>query len=544
MVSILENLVIVVGGLALFMYAITLLRETLGKLSGARVARILERVSNDPVKGMGAGAGATIMTQSSSITVLTLIGFVNAGMMTFRQSVNVMLGAEIGTTITAQLVSFDIGFFYWPLLVIGFFGMMLAPNDKWKNIFKVMFSLGMIFLSMGFMKDGAKAIIADPDNTFFVDAITEYSAFPIIGILIGTAIAGATQSSSATTSLVIALGAAGLIGLPMGIALAMGANIGTCFLELAAGIGATTPAKRTAIAQTMINVIGVAIFFPFIGPFSDLIAATSVTGNPAIDVPRQIANAHTIFNVAVSLLFIPFVGLLVKFCERIIPDKEGEIIGRHFFDDQMLHLPQAALLEAENEMHKIAETTIEMIRLGETALLEKNMDDARRIMNLEEDVDERCRATEVFIDKIREEELSERDIIWRMKLIAMLTDIERVGDLCENIGEFALEHMKNGVAFSNSGLRDLRRMFSLVEETYMRAVEALKTRNRDLAKDAEQLEDEVDLLERELKTAHTKRMSEGVCMAEADTVFIETLRNLERISDHADNIALDILMDR
>ncbi|MBN2230202.1 MAG: Na/Pi cotransporter family protein [Candidatus Thorarchaeota archaeon] len=538
MASIVENLVVVIGGLALFMYSITLLRETLSKLSGARVARVLEKVSNDPIRGMGAGTAATFMTQSSSITVLTLIGFVNAGMMSFRQSVNVMLGSEIGTTITAQIVSFDIGFMYWPLIAIGFFGMMFAPKDSWRNIFKVLFSLGVIFLAMEFMKDGAKAILNDPDNTFFVDAINEYSAFPIVGILVGTAIAGSTQSSSATTCLVIALGSAGLIGLPMGIALVMGANIGTCFLELVAGIGATTPAKRTAIAQTMINVIGVAVFFPFIGPFSEIVALT------ANDIPHQIANAHTIFNVLVSLMFIPLIGVLVRFCERLIPDKEGEIIGKHFFDEQMLHFPQVALREAEKEMHRIAEATMVMLTLSESALLERNMEDARRILLLEDDVDERCRSTEDFIDKIHEEELNEKDKIWRMKMLAMLTDIERVGDLCENISEFSLERMQNGIMFSEEGIHDLRAMFNLVSDTYERSVKAFKTKNKEIAREAEQMEDEVDVLERDLRNSHNERMAHGICQAEADTVFTETLRNLERISDHADNIALDIIMDR
>ncbi|MHA1928651.1 MAG: Na/Pi cotransporter family protein [Candidatus Thorarchaeota archaeon] len=538
MVTLIENLLIVVGGLALFMFAITMLRETLGKISGASVAKVLEKVSNDPIRGMGAGAGATIMTQSSSITVLTLIGFVNAGMMTFRQSVNVMLGAEIGTTITAQLVAFDIGILFWPLLAIGFFGGMATKNEKWKLIFKVIFALGFIFISMDFMKMGAAGIMSDPDNTFFVDIIREYSAFPIAGILIGTVIAGTTQSSSATTGLVIALGSTGLIELDMGIALIMGANVGTCFLELFAGIGATTPAKRTAIAQTIINIVGVAIFFPFIAPFTDFVRTT------AIDVPRQIANAHTIFNVLVSLMFIPFVGVLVKVCERIIPDKEGEIIGRHFFDEQMLNMPQAAMLEAENELIRTSEMTLEMLQLSKIALLEKDLDKARRIMILEDEVDTNCRDTEAFIDLIREEELNERDIIWRMKMLAILTDVERVGDLTENIAEFALEKLSNGISFSKSGIRDLAEMFDLVEATYARAIEALKTKNKDIARDAEKMEDEVDVLERTLKESHSVRMHDGVCMPESDTVYIETLRNLERISDHADNIALDIISDK
>ncbi len=220
-----ENLLVMIGGLALFMYAITLLRETLGKISGKRVAKILEKTTDSPVKGMGVGTAATLMTQSSSITVLTLIGFVNAGMMTFRQSVHVMLGSEIGTTITAQLVSFKIGIDYaWPLVAIGFFMPMVLKNENAKLAGRVIFSLGLLFLSMDFMKAGASEL---GQSQVFVDLIIAFGVIPIFGILIGAAIAGFTQSSSATTSLVIAMSMAGVIGLPAGIALIMGANIGT-----------------------------------------------------------------------------------------------------------------------------------------------------------------------------------------------------------------------------------------------------------------------------------------------------------------------------
>jgi phosphate:Na+ symporter len=525
----------IIGGLALFMYGVTLLRETLGKISGKRVVRILERVSNNPVKGMGAGTAATFMTQSSSITVLTLIGFVNAGMMTFRQSVNVMLGSEIGTTVTAQLVSFEVGVVFWPLIAIGFFMKMFSKNEKMELIGTVIFSLGLLFLSMDFMKQGAAPLTTE--YPFFRNLINDYGAIPIIGILIGALIAGVTQSSSATTSLVIAMGAAGAIDLGPAIALVMGANIGTCFLELFAGIGATTPAKRTAIAQTIINVMGVAIFLPILAPFTDLILLTDAS------LPRQIANAHTIFNVIVSFIFIPLVGLLVRFCERLIPDKEGEIIGKHFYDDEMLHLPQAALLESERETLRTAEKTIEMIILSKNALLAKDLDDARKVIQLEDEVDESCRSTEDFIDKIREEELNKEDAIWRLKLLAILTDIERVGDLASNIAEFVVEKLNNGISFSQEAVKDVSQMFDLVEETYSTAVKALKTKNKDLAKVAEKLEDDVDRLERKLKDAHVVRMKTGVCDPQADAIFVETLRNLERIGDHADNIAYDVIMD-
>jgi len=525
----------IIGGLALFMYGVTLLRETLGKISGKRVVRILEKVSNNPVKGMGAGTAATFMTQSSSITVLTLIGFVNAGMMTFRQSVNVMLGSEIGTTITAQLVSFDVGVAFWPLVAIGFFMKMFSKNERIQLLGTVIFSLGLLFLAMDFMKEGARPLTTN--YPFFRNLINDYGTVPIIGILIGALIAGVTQSSSATTSLVIAMGAGGAIDLGPGIALVMGANIGTCFLELFAAIGATTPAKRTAIAQTIINVIGVALFLPILAPFTDLVILTDSS------LPRQLANAHTIFNVLVSLIFIPLVGLLVRFCERLIPDKEGEVIGQHFFDDEMLHMPQAALLESERELLRTAEKTIEMITLSKSALLQRDLENAKKVIKYEDEVDESCRSTEDFIDKIREEELNREDAIWRIKLLAILTDIERVGDLASNIAEFVEEKLKNGISFSQEAVQDISQMFDLVEETYSTAITALKTRNKDLAKVAEKLEDDIDVLERKLKDAHVERMRTGVCDPQADAVYVETLRNLERIGDHADNIAYDVIMD-
>jgi len=523
-----------IGGLALFMFAITMLRETLGKLSGARVVKILERVSNDPFKGMAAGTATTFMTQSSSITVLTLIGFVNAGMMTFRQSVNVMLGSEIGTTITAQLVAFDVGFLFWPLIAIGFFMKMFSKNEKVELLGAIIFSLGLIFVSMEFMKEGARPLTID--YPYFHDLINEYGGNALFGILIGALIAGVTQSSSATTSLVIAMGAVGAIDLGPSIALVMGANIGTCFLELFAGIGATTPAKRTAVAQALINVVGVSLFFPFLTPFASLVELT------ASDLPRQIANAHTIFNLIVSLIFIPLVGLTVRFCERLIPDKEGEIIGKYHFDDQMLHMPQVALREAEKEIIRTAELTLQMMHLSKRALLENGVETASKVIALEDEVDDRCRTTENFIDRIHEDELSDNDVIWRMKLLAILTDVERIGDLSTNIGEFALQRINESIIFSDEAITDLEIMFKGADETYSTAIQALRTRNKDVARQAIELEDEVDKLERKIKESHNKRLKDGLCLAESDTIFIETLRNLERISDHADNIALDVIM--
>ncbi|MHA1917145.1 MAG: Na/Pi cotransporter family protein [Candidatus Ranarchaeia archaeon] len=529
-----ETLVItfnIIGGLALFMYAITLLRENLNKVSGSKVAELLEKVSDKPLKGMAVGTGVTMMTQSSSITALTLIGFVNAGIMSFSQSVNIMLGSEIGTTLTMQLVAFEVGLAYWPLIAIGFFVKMFMKNEKAKLVGNLTFSLGLIFMAMDFIKQGAVPLGQSP---IFVDLIIQFGAFPLFGILIGTLISGVTQSSSATTGLVVAFAMAGVIDLGAGIGIILGANIGTCFLELAAGVGATTPAKRTAVAQALINVIGVVVFFPFLGQFAGLVQLTSP------DLPRQLANAHTIFNVLVSFLLVPFVGLLVRFVEKIIPDKEGEILIKHFIDHNMLKFPQIALKEAENEIIKAAELTTQMINLSKKGLVELDKKAAKKVLYLEDEIDEICRTCEKFIDKIHEEELNEHQKLWRMKLLTIITDIERVGDLTNNIGEFALE-INGKISMSEEAKKELIQIFDLVEKTYTKAIDALKTKDKVLAKIAVDLEDKVDKLENKLKNNHYKRLKKGICKPEAEMVFIETLRNLERIGDHADNIAYDVI---
>ncbi|MFX0168965.1 MAG: Na/Pi cotransporter family protein [Candidatus Hodarchaeota archaeon] len=522
----------IVGGLALFMYSIKLLSDSLSKITGPRVVRILEKVTDNPVKGMGVGTATTVMTQSSSITVLTLLGMVNAGIMTFRQSVNVMLGSEIGTTITAQIVSFNIGLTYFPLIAVAFFVGFLSKNEKVKFVAKVVFSLGLLFLAMDLMGLGIEPLVNLP---IFVDLLNTYGQNPLIGVLIGALIAGVTQSSSATTSLIIAFGRAGAISLEAAIANVMGANIGTTFLELFAAVGAAPPAKRTALAQAMINIVGVLVFLPFLVPFAGLVTLTSP------DLARQIANAHTIFNVLVSLMFIPLVGALVWFCEHVIPKREGELKSRHFFDEKMLNVAQLAVREAEREVVSIAEKTLKMLNLSKAALINEDLDAAKEVIELEDEVDAYCDETELFIDKIREEDLTERQKIWRIKLLNILTDIERVGDMTNNLAEFAIQKVKDKIPFSEIAKEELSKLFEKVEETLTTAITAMQQRNEFLAKQAVELEDEVDVLERKYKRKHIKRTSEGICAPEADVMFTETLRNLERISDHADNIAYDVL---
>ncbi|MDO8124100.1 MAG: PhoU domain-containing protein, partial [Candidatus Hermodarchaeota archaeon] len=259
------------------------------------------------------------------------------------------------------------------------------------------------------------------------------------------------------------------------------------------------------------------------------------------DLARQIANAHTIFNVLVSLMFIPFVGALVWLCERIIPKRERELEPRHFFDVKMLNFAQLALREAEREVTNIAEKTLTMLNLSKSALVDEDIKAADIVLRLEDEVDEYCDETELFIDKIREEDLPEKQKLWRIKLLNIIVDIERIGDMTNNLAEFGIRRLNEQIPFSETANEELRKLFEKVEETYLTAITALKQKSELHAQQAVDLEDEVDVLERKCKNAHIRRTTEGICAPEADVMFTEILRNLERIGDHADNIAYDVL---
>jgi phosphate:Na+ symporter len=240
-------------------------------------------------------------------------------------------------------------------------------------------------------------------------------------------------------------------------------------------------------------------------------------------------------------MFIPLVGALVWFCERIIPKREGELKPRHFFDEKMLNFTQLALREAEREVTNIAEKTLTMLNLSKLALVDADLKAADDVLRMEDEVDEYCDETELFIDKIREEDLAERQKLWRIKLLNIIVDVERIGDMTNNLAEFGIRRMKEQIPFSERANEELRKLFEKVEETYLTAITALKQKSEILAQQAVELEDEVDVLERKFKRAHIKRTTEGVCAPEADVMFTEILRNLERIGDHADNIAYDVL---
>jgi phosphate:Na+ symporter len=523
-----------IGGLALFLYGLFFLSEGLQKVAGGKVKKMLERLTDRPLKGVFVGAFTTGVTQSSSVMMVTIIGLINAGLLTLEQAVGVMLGAEIGTTITAQLIAFRIGTFYLPLIAIGFFLYSFSHSSRNRYIGQAILGFGILFLGMAIMKDGVKPFRNEP---YILDILANFGKTPIIGIIIGALFTGIVQSSSATTGLVIAMGMENVLTLPAAIALIFGANIGTTVTGLLASIGSNLPAKRTAAAQFIVNISGVAIFVPFISKFAALIATTSP------DLPRQIANAHTVFNVTVTLLMLPLVGVLVVIVKKVVPGEEIQIDrGTKYLDDRTLNAPAIALSQVQKEAVNMGKTASEMLDLSIKALENGDPKIFLTIKKKEEGVDEVDNLIEKFLTKIGEKDLSEDQMKFFATLQHSITDIERVADHANNLAEQIQKMHKKKITFSSHANEELHMTYVKVKDAFEKAIKVLEHRDEELGRNVLDIEREIDVLEKEFEENHYKRLERGECKPDAGPIFIDMLRNLERISDHAHNIVNAVLI--
>jgi phosphate:Na+ symporter len=518
------------AGLALLLFSISQLSNTLKKMAGSRLKNFLQNTTNNPVKGMSIGAAATFLVQSSSVTVLLLLGLVNAGIMNLKQAIFVMLGSEIGTTITAQIVAFKVTFAFYPLILFGFALKTIVQKENYKNSGEIVFCIGLIFLSMAIMSDGSKPLKEYP---LLLESIRVLGIYPIWGIFLGALLTAITSSSSATTSMVIAMSMEGVIDLPSGIALIIGANIGTCVLELIATAGTNAAAKRTGMAQFIINLLGAVIFYPFLRPFAELVATT------AHDLPRNLANAHTIFNLTVSLLLMPFVGLLVLLLEKIIPsDDRGESDQVIILDEKFLAVPALALYEAETEVNRMASLTEEMLQNAQKALLYKDADSYKIVQDNEKAVDNLNEKVNNYLNKISVLTLSRHDRNKKRALAHAITDIERIADLAENLAGYSVQ---KEVVFSDKAILELERIFINAFLTYSAAAKSLRKKQKSLAKDVSFLEREADELERDLRTKYLTWQEDDTVRLRKDALYPRILNELERICAHAGNIAESVL---
>lgn len=523
-----------VGGLALFLFGLHTLSDGLKKVAGEKLKLTLEKLTDNPLKGSLIGAFTTSVMQSSSLTMVTLIGLVNAGLLTLRQGVGVMLGSEIGTTITAQLIAFKVGVYYLPVVAFGFFLSFLTKKRKYKSVGQTILGFGILFLGMNIMSSSIQPLQSEPSLKNFLFSLGEVSIF---GVIVGAIVTGILQSSSALTGLVISMGMNNLITLNAAIAIIFGANIGTCITGLFASIGSSLSSKRLALAQFMINIIGVSIFFPFLSNFAGFVEMTSP------DLPRQIANAHSVFNIIVTALMLPLTSFLVVIVKRILPGEEIEIKrGMEFIDEKLLNTPSIALSQAEKEIARMAKMTYEMLDKATTAILGDDHKMIENVMEMEKVVDEIDQTIDRFLDDIPSEILSARELRKLAYFRHSISDIERVGDHANNLVELAEKKLKVGVSFSKDAVKELETMSWKTKLIYETALVVFGDENKKLVQRVLDLEDEIDVLEKTFEENHFRRIEEKICNPLLGIIFVDILRNLERVADHSTNIANVILL--
>ena len=522
------------GGLALFLYGLRVLSDALKRAIGDRMRSLLERLTGRAYRGAIVGALTSGTLQSSSMTMVLLIGLINAGALTLAQGIGVMLGSEIGTTLTAQIIAFKIGHYYLPILAVGFLVAEIFRGKRLGDVGRIILGFGLLFLGISVVSGGLKGLAQTEGILRLLQSCADR---PLLGVLVGTGVTAVIQSSSAMTALVIGMGSAGLLTLPGAIALILGANIGTTITAMIASIGSSLSSRRLAVSQLLVNVLGVAVFLPIIGRYAQLVALTSAS------LPRQIANAHTFFNLLLTLPLIPCVAGLVWIAMRLVPGQErDEHAQPKYLGEQFLRLPTVALQQARRELMRMGRLTVEMLAASRNALLGQGSPETSSVFDVEETIDRLQDAVDEYLDRIDGTSLAAGDERRLHVFRHVVGDIERVGDHAVNIAQRADRARRGGHRFSDQGTAELNDMFDRATELYRLSLRALQGEDREAAEEALELEKDVDRLEIEYKANHVHRLDERICSPEAGVLFVEILHNLERIGDHAVNIAGDVLL--
>ena len=519
----------VLGGLGLFLYGMLLLSEGMQKAAGNRVKNLLKKFTDTPLKGVFVGATITGIIQSSSITTVTVVSLINSGVMTLRQAVGIIFGAEIGTTITAQMVAFPVGKFALPIIALGVF-IYLTKRRSNGSCGQILIGLGLLFLGMETMKHGVAPL---RESEYIISTLVNFGAIPILGVLASAVFTGMIQSSSATTGIIIAMAQENVIDLSSAIPLIMGANIGTCITALIASYGTTKPAKRAALIHLIFNFCGVILFLPLIPIFKEVILLTSTS------IPHQIANAHTIFNVTNTLIFLPFSALFILAAKKIIRGKDENIeSGTKYLDDHYLDVPSVALESVEREVNHMAKTSYEMLKDSKKILLNNKTELSGTIYRKEDIVDDLLKSIGIYSIKLSQKQLSRDESKKLSALVENVTDIERVADHVVNMTEAAERMDAEGIKFSKKTREELEIILDNTLSIYHSAVMTVETNNPKKIKRIMELEDIIDRNEKEFKQNQIIRLGKNKrgCNPALSIMFTDILHNLERIGDHSVNM--------
>ena len=528
----------IMGGLGLFLYGMNLMGDGLQKSAGSKLKRIIELLTSNVIMGVLVGMVVTMVIQSSSATTVMVVGFVNAGIMSLTQAIGVIMGANIGTTITAQLVSLDVDFLAPVALGIGIVIYMFSNKPKHKNIAEILIGFGILFTGMDFMKEAVKPLAGYQG---FTDMLLSFGHHPILGVLMGFAITAIVQSSSASMGMLIALASQGLIPITAALPILYGENIGTCVTSLISSIGASRNARRAAIMHLTFNVLGSMIFmFILSKPIVAIVTAIDPT-----DAARQIANAHTLFNILNVIVLLPFNKLIVKLALKLVPETKGEQDDDDkvvkYIDDRMIETPSIALANIIKETLRMGEKSKESLNAAMDGIVDKSKEKIELSFKREKLINELQKSILNYLLKLSKAPLNEesREVI--DSLFNTVNDIERIGDHAENLAELAQSSIANDVTFSDNGKSELMDMYNKVVSTYTYALDSMRTSDVELACKVIKMEEQVDIMEKTCRLNHMRRLNNNICSIDNGIIYLEILTNLERVSDHAVNIAQQVI---
>lgn len=538
------------GGLAVFIFGMNLMSEGLQKAAGERMRQILSVLTKNPIIGVLAGALVTAVLQSSSATTVMVIGFVSAGLMSLPQAISVILGANIGTTMTAQIIAFKIDDLIWPLVFIGFVLYFFPKKEQVKNVGQTIFAFGLLFVGINTMSSVMKPLASSP---IFLDMIGYVGHIPVLGLLTGTLMTLVVQSSSATIAVLqnfasqpMADGVTSILGLTGAIPILLGDNIGTTITALLASVGQPRQAKRTALAHCFFNISGACIFIWIVPWYAQFIQWISPKGNEIDVIARQIANAHTCFNIIMTLVWLPLIPVLVKLVMKALPMKEVTEIPEYeprFLDNNVRHLPSAALNLTRNELVRIGQYVADMAHVACVGFIFGADEKMEKVYELEDIVDILQDKTTNYLSSLcTTGYLTAKQSGTVSKLIHAASDFERIGDQLISISNFAKLKKEKGYTFTETAMEELKETFHKVNTMLEDTVHALDTSDTALAATIIHQQEDIEGLERRLSQKHMERLQLGSCSPENTVAYTDVLHDLETIGEFCSDIA-EILLD-
>ena len=527
------------GGLGLFLFGMELMSDSIEKVAGARLRRILEIFTTNRFMGMIVGIVFTGIIQSSSACTVMVVSFVNSGLMNLYQAAGVILGANIGTTITSQLVSFNLSKIAPLILLVGVVVMMFTKKEKVRKVAEVVVGFGILFVGLSTMSQAMANMKNEPQVVNLLMSLKN----PFLATLMGFALTAIIQSSSVTVSIVLLLANQDLLPLPITLYIILGCNIGACATAMLASMTGKKDAKRAALIHLLFNIIGTVIIYIALFVAGDQIV--ELIKSISADNGRFVANAHTLIKIAQVIMLFPFTGWLVKMTYLIVPGEDQKVGYREsyqlkYIGDKVVFNPATAVVEVIKELERMASLAEENLNRAMNALITLDEEDIEEVYEVEKNINFLNHAITDYLVKINQTTLPIEDLNSLGALFHVVNDIERIGDHAENVADAARQRKEEGVSISKEAQKELGDMLEMVNKIIRYAVEMFAKSDESHMQEIVTLEDQVDEKERELQKKHVERLTKGECSPEAGMIFSDIVSGLERVADHATNIAFAI----